>query len=243
MSQVERARRQRIWQLCALIVVAATVAVVAVAIGSGHSPARLTPGRPVPGAASTAALFAGIPQRGISLGDPRAPVTLVEFADLQCPFCGQFARDALPTLVSRYVRPGRVQVLFRGLAFIGPDSQRAALAAAAAGAQNRLWQFVELFYENQGVENSGYVDDRFLQALTQAIGGLAWTRLRSDRGAPAAHAQLEQAKAQASGYAIASTPSFLVARSGQPPTRYVPDALDAASFSSELDRVLAGGSP
>jgi protein-disulfide isomerase len=59
-------------------------------------------------------------------------VTLVEFADLQCPFCAQYARDALPRLIDRYVRPGRIRMQLRLLSFIGPDSECAARVAAAS---------------------------------------------------------------------------------------------------------------
>jgi protein-disulfide isomerase len=73
----------------------------------------------VAGAAESRALFAGVPQQGIALGRPNAAVTLVEFADLQCPFCAEWSRNALPELVRDYVRPGRVRIVFRGLAFNG----------------------------------------------------------------------------------------------------------------------------
>ena len=50
------------------------------------------------------------------LGSPDAPVTLVEYADLQCPFCAEWARGTFPAIVDEYVRPGQVRIEFRGLA-------------------------------------------------------------------------------------------------------------------------------
>ena len=54
-----------------------------------------------------------------------SPVTLVEYADLRCPFCAQFALEVLPTIVRRYVRTGRVKIEYRGISFIGDDSRTA----------------------------------------------------------------------------------------------------------------------
>ena len=107
-------------------------------------------------AAETEALLRGIPQDGIALGSPNAPVTLVEYADLQCPYCAIWAREAFPAIVDEYVRPGHVRLVFRGLAFIGPESDTALRTALAAGAQGRLWNVVHLLYGNQGAENAGW---------------------------------------------------------------------------------------
>lgn len=60
-----------------------------------------------------------------------------------------------PTVVRRYVRPGRVRLDLYTLTFIGPDSERAAGVAAAAAQQDAMWPFAELFFRNQGPENSG----------------------------------------------------------------------------------------
>ena len=68
-------------------------------------------------------LFAGIPQKGAVLGAANAPVTLVEYADPQCPYCAQWALGALPTIVQEYVRSGKVRIELRPLAFIGADSR------------------------------------------------------------------------------------------------------------------------
>ena len=100
-----------------------------------------------PAATPEPSLFAGIEQQGAALGSPKAPVTLVEYADLQCPYCAQWARDALPTLVEDYVKTGKLRIVFRGLAFIGPDSDKALRTAIAAGEQNHLWDVVHGLYE------------------------------------------------------------------------------------------------
>src|SRR5271154_2263812 len=78
-----------------LAVVAALIATILMATGCGSNA-----GAPKPGVtqangtgAEVASLLAGIPQRGNTLGDPTAPVTLEYFGDLQCPFCRQFTLD------------------------------------------------------------------------------------------------------------------------------------------------------
>jgi len=232
--------RARLYRLGALLVTAAAVTAVLVAILTAGSTSQLRPGKPVPGAPQTLALFAGIPQRGPALGSEGAPFTLVEFGDLQCPACAQFATDALPTVVARYVRSGRVRLIFRALDFIGADSRRAAEMAAALSAQDRLWQFVELAYRNQALENSGYVTDTYLRALAAAIPGVDVGRALAARGSAAARAQLAEARALARQAHVAFTPTFELARAGQPPRRFSPPGLDGGSFDGALARALAG---
>ena len=93
----------------------------------------------IPGQKESAEMLAGIPQSGIYLGNPSAPVRLVEFADLQCPFCREYTLQTLPQLVQDYVRSGKVRMEFRDLAFLGKDSVTAGRhAAAAARAEQAL---------------------------------------------------------------------------------------------------------
>ena len=67
------------------------------------------------------------------LGKANAPVTIVEYADFQCPYCAQWAVDSFPAIVNEYVRPGKVRVVYDGVAFLGPDSLTALQTAFAAG--------------------------------------------------------------------------------------------------------------
>ena len=150
--------------------------------------------------------MAGITQDGIALGDPAAPATLVEFADLQCPFCGVYGRDVLPTLLDRYVRPGKLRLELHVLTFLGEDSVRAGRVAAGAAAQDRLWSFTDAFYANQGEENSGYVTDEFLRSTTAAA-GVDLDAALADEGAPGV---LERARAEAERLAVQGTPAFFL---------------------------------
>ncbi|MFI4984978.1 MAG: DsbA family protein [Solirubrobacterales bacterium] len=232
--------RTRLYRLGALIVTTAAVATVLIAILSSGSTSQLVPGKPVPGTAQTLALLTGIPQRGAALGDPRAPVTLVEFGDLQCPTCALFAQETLPAIITRYVRSGRVLLVFRAVDFIGGDSARAARVAYALGTQNRLWQFIELMYRNQGLENSSYVTDNYLQALAGAIPGADVTGALAARDSPGVQSQLQEASGAAHRLGLTSTPSFLLSRTGEQPRRFSPAGLDESSFSERLDRLLGG---
>ena len=216
------------------------IAAVLIGVLGGGSTSDLKPGKPVPGAARTRALLAGIPQHGNVLGDPHAPLTLVEFGDLQCPACAQFSEETLPAIVRRYVRTGKLLLQFRALDFLGPDSLRAARMAVALGAQGAMFQFLVLMYGNQGLENSGYVTDNYLRALAGAIAGANGRLALSARGSSAVFAQLHEDQLLAKRYGLRSTPSFLLYRSGTAPARFQPTALDADTFSAELQRLLPG---
>jgi protein-disulfide isomerase len=233
-------RRRRLWQLGATVVVAGALVALAIAIaGAGDdNPGTVT--GPPQGVAETNALFRGIPQRGIEVGSANAPLVLAEFADIQCPFCGKFARETLPEVVRRYVRTGRVRVAWRGLAFIGKDSDRGARMAAAAGLQGKLWQFVELLYRNQGSENDGWVTDDYLRRIGEAV-GLDVDRAFEDRNSPAVDRQLEEAKTAAKAAGVDRTPGFTVSRAGGEPKKLDVDFSSVDEFTRALDDALAGG--
>ena len=144
----------------------ASVLIAASLVGGTESgPAAQPPAAPAAAAPEQDSLLRGIPQDGIALGDPKAPVTLVEYADLQCPYCAAWARDAFPAIVDEYVRTGKVRIVFRGLAFVGPDSETALRAALAAGEQGALWNLVHGLFASQGAENAGWVTDGLLRSL------------------------------------------------------------------------------
>jgi protein-disulfide isomerase len=141
-------------------------------------------------------------------------------------------------LLDRYVRPGKLRLEFRPVALLGPDSVRAARAAMAAAEQNRLWQFIDLFYVNQGRENTGYVTDRFLRGIAGGVPGLDAGRALRSSAAAAATTQLAENLALARRWAIPGTPTFLVGRSGGRMGRLVLPSHDPRPFTAVLDRLL-----
>ncbi|MEA2404459.1 MAG: hypothetical protein QOE08_1106 [Thermoleophilaceae bacterium] len=229
------ARRRRLGLLAAAVAVAVVIVAVAVILSSGGGQKKPAGGG---GSSAADALFAGIPQRGTELGSAAAPVTIYEYADLQCPFCADFANTTLPGIVTRYVRPGRVRLVFRNLTFLGPDSVRAAQAAGAAGLQNRLWNFVDVFYSEQLQENTGYVTDAFLRGIGGQVSGLNVAKMMGARADPTVRAQIVAARAEAKAAGVNSTPSFTIARGSAKPVAL--NAQSAGEFASAIDAALAG---
>jgi protein-disulfide isomerase len=98
------------------------------------------------------------------LGAAEAQVTLVEFADFQCPFCGRFFHDTLPTLKKLYLDTGKAKLIFQNFAFLGEESVRAAEAAKCAGEEGKFWPYHDRLYQKQNGENQGvFSDARLLQ--------------------------------------------------------------------------------
>src|SRR4051812_48259497 len=169
LSRLAPSRLLALAALCAALASGALVGASRLAAGADARVATAV--EPVDGV-GVAGLLRGIPQSGNVLGRPDAPVTLVEYADPQCPYCGIWARETFPTLVREYVRTGKVRIVWRGLAFVGADSRTALATAVAAGQQDRLFDVVALLYRNQGVENTGWVSDALLRRVGAAVPGL-----------------------------------------------------------------------
>ena len=192
----------------------------------------------VPGAADVARLLRGIPQHGSWLGKESAPLTLVEYVDVQCPFCAQFSREVFPTVVRRYVRTGRVRILFRGLAIVGPDSTAGLRAVVGAGKPNRLWNLLELLFANQGAENSGWLTTARISKSAAAVAGLDPKALARNVPAKWVSAQVQTMATAAKRARVPGTPFFEL---GRPPGSFAQIQLksfDPADFTSRIDDFL-----
>ena len=234
----ERAKAQRtkrMLQLGGVLLAAAVIVVALVLISSGGSDKKGgSPTGNANGSSQTAQLLGGIPQSGVTLGDPKAPITLTEYADLQCPFCKDYTINQFPGIVAKYVKTGKVKMVFKNYAFIGPDSLTAARAAEAAGKQNKLWNFIDVFYNNQGTENTDYVTDAFLTKIAKGA-GVDPTKMLADRQDPKIDTAIAKAQQDAQGAGVNSTPTFIIQKAGSPPQKAA-----AAQVEAALAKAAAG---
>lgn len=164
----------------------------------------------IQGSAEVGQLLDGIPQSGMALGEPSAKVTLLEFGDLQCPVCKGYSEEVLPAVIEGQVRSGEAKLSFNNYTIIGPESIPAGAAAIAAGEQGRGWNFVELFYRNQGEEGSGYVSDEFLTAIAKNADVPDIARWNRERRSKRILGEVEATTAQAERLGFTGTPSFAV---------------------------------
>jgi protein-disulfide isomerase len=218
-ERARAARRRRLIQLGGAVGLAAVVLVVAIALSSG--------GGAKPSPSQSVALLSGIPEHNGVLGKPSAPTTVTEYIDLQCPICARTSHDLMPSVISDYVRTGKVKLQARTLHFIGPDSTTAARFAAGAEAQGRLWPFIESFYAQQGAENSGYVTDAFLRTVA-AEAGVNADKALAYAATAKAQKPLTRADADAAKLGVDGTPTFVVQRGNGAPQVVSADGLVAA---------------
>ncbi len=208
----------------AVLLILVVIGVVLGIVLSGGSSKSSVPTRgslvnALPGAADVQRQLDGVQQRGSILGSLSAPVTLIEYVDLQCPFCREFDTEVLPTLISRYIRTGKLKFETRLLAFIGADSQRGRAAAIAAGRQNKLFNFTHLLYRNQGGENTGWLNDGMVTSAAASIPGLDVPRLLDEASSAGSDRQSSAYDAQATAANVDSTPTVFVGKSGTKPQR------------------------
>src|ERR1700727_1776451 len=236
------ARRKRLIQLGSVIGAVVVIVVVILVATSGGGTKKGLEKKPANGGGTpkvvteVTSLLASIPQNGNTLGDPKAPVTLQYFGDLECPICREFTEGALKPLIEKYVRTGKVKVEYHNLetATREPETFRTQQAAAlAAGKQQKAWDYIELFYHQQGQEDTGYVTEKYLQELAKQVPGLNLATWTTDRSDPEFTNTITSDAQAANNVGFTGTPSFLVGKSGSTLSKLEYASLsDPSSFES-----------
>ncbi len=238
------ARRTRLTRLGIVVaVVVAAIVVILLATGGGSKGGVVKnskeEGKVV---GEVTSLLSGVPQSASVLGNPKAPVTLVYYGDLECPICKEFTLEVLPSIVQQWVRTGKVKVEYRSLqtATREPEVFRTQqIAALAAGKQNKMWPFLELFYHQQGEEGSNYVTESYLQRLAQQVPGLSLTQWTSERNEPALANQLTSDAQAASSLGFTGTPSFQLGKSGAKLPTFEPGTFtEVAPYNAAIEKLL-----
>ncbi len=204
-------RRTRLLQLSAGGVFLAIIIVVVVIVvaGSGGSSSGGGAGN-FTEKAQVEELFAGIPQNATILGDPKAPVRLYEYGDLQCPICKDYSEEILPEIIENQVKNGEANITFRNYVIIGPQSIPAGEAALAAGAQGKGWSYIETWYRNQGEERSGYATDEYIESLAEYVGIPDMAKWKQEFQSGKYKKQVEATTRQAEKLGFTGTPSFSI---------------------------------
>jgi protein-disulfide isomerase len=238
-------RRKRLTRLAIVAAIAAAaLAVVVVTAGGSNSPPRPGSRQATTTAQAVSALLAGIPQRGNTLGQTTAPVTLEWYGDLECPFCKEFALGALPSIVRRWVRGGQLKIEYLSMETATREAkvfQAQQVAALAAGMQDRMWNFIETFYHEQGEEDSGYVTEQYLRGIASQIPGLNVALWSQDRHDPELAAQVGAERLAATRARYRGTPTFLIGVTGGALTEFELSKLtNPAPLDEAVEYLLRG---
>jgi protein-disulfide isomerase len=142
-----------------------------------------------------------------SLGADDAPVTVVEFADYQCPFCLRFAKSTFPLLKEKYIDTGKVRWVALNLPLpFHKDARKAAQAAHCAGEQDKLWEMRDILFRNPQKLN---VENLPAHAETLSLDMTAFNAcLQSDRHL----AEIDQDAKDAKAVRLTGTPSFIIGK-------------------------------
>lgn len=219
-------RRPRTW-LWLPVTTAGIVIVAAVAFALVNRPAR-RPAALVPAGVPQSVSAAGEP----ALGSPQARVTIDEFGDFQCPYCGEFVRETEPQIIAKYVATGKARIVWHTLAFIGPESALAGRAAWCAQQRGKFWDYFAVLYQHQGGENTGTFNTARLERWAGDVGldRAAFGECLAD---PRSLTGVETGTRTALRDGITATPGFLV--NGQKAT----GALSVAQLSAMIEKALA----
>jgi protein-disulfide isomerase len=190
--------------VAALVVVGIVVGVSLAGGGDDDSPSSIT------GAAEVQAQLEGVPQAGNVLGDPDAPVEIIEYGDMACPACREASTTTIPEAVDQIVKAGDAKLVFRPIAFISRSSERGALGAEAAGMQDAMWSFVELIYRNQGPESDqDWLTDELMTDAVEQL-GLDVDQWTADYQGEASEQQFIKTDSQAREDEVGVTPTFII---------------------------------
>jgi protein-disulfide isomerase len=224
----------------ALIIAVALAVVLAIVFTGGSGNSAVT-GSTLPDSATIEAQLGGIPQQGNVLGRASAPVTMVEYIDLQCPVCRQFETEVMPSIIQRYVRPGKVKVEVRPIAFIGPDSESGRRAMVAAEPQGKAFNFSQILYFNQGAENSGWLDDSMIASAATSV-GLDPQTILDTMDSQTVKDRTAVYDQQSRTDAVSGTPTIGIGKTGARPTYFPAGDPGLSAVTAALDKAIKNAS-
>ena len=242
-AQAAKDTARRRLQLMGSVVAIAVVAVVVILLATGGGGSHPLKSKEKEKEATVVdTLIAGIPQSGNTLGSPTAPVTLRYFGDLECPICKEFTLGVLPSLIEKFVRTGKMRIEYHSLETATREPEifkTQQVAALAAGQQDKAWYFIEDFYHEQGEEDSGYVNESYIQGLAEQVPGLNLAKWTSDRSNSSLAGEVEADAQAANDAGFTGTPSFLLGKTGGTLQKFSPgEYTEPSPYESAIESLL-----
>lgn len=171
-----------------------------------------------------------------NLGDPNAPVKIVEFSDFQCSACGVFYQNTEEALINEFVATGKVYFTYRTMGvWIGAESDLAGQAAYCAADQAKFWEYHDILFANQGAENAGLFSQQRLQAFAEEL-NLDMGDFNDCLSSGKYRSQTTQDRSDGDAAGVTGTPTFFI--NG----KAVKGAVDIATMRSEIEAALAASS-
>ncbi len=171
---------------------------------------------------------------GRIFGDANAPITIVEYADFQCPVCKRVETTLLPQIEKEYIQTGKVKLEFRMFPIIGQESWNAAQAADAAADQGKFWEYHDALFNAQGAENGGNFTFEKLVAIAERL-GLDVPKFSETLSSNAHLKAIQDEKDAATN--VHSTPTFYVTDGKT--DKMIVGAQSFGVFKSTIDELLA----
>jgi protein-disulfide isomerase len=145
----------------------------------------------------------------MAVGRVDAPVVMVLWTDMRCPFCALFNRETLPKLMDEYVRPGKVRIEVHDVAFFGKQSENAAVAARAAAAQGKFFEYLKAVYAVAPEGKHPKLPASKLVAFAEQVQVPDIARFTADLDSEPLHQLAQQSTTTAQGLGVSSVPFFV----------------------------------
>jgi protein-disulfide isomerase len=172
-----------------------------------------------------------LPDYASVMGNPKAKVTIVEFGDFQCPFCGKFFKESFSEIKKQYIDTGKVKFVFLNYAFLGQESTDAAEASLCAQDQGKYWEYHDQLFLNQKGENLGTFSDEKLKEIASSI-NLNVNEFDSCRSTDKRLKDVYKDFELGKKYGITGTPAFLIGK------QVIKGAVPMSNFKQAIDSQL-----
>jgi len=170
------------------------------------------------------------------IGDVNASVVMAYWFDFQCPFCQRFETETMPTLIEKYVKAGKLKIVFKDFQFLGEDSTTAGLA------ENAVWETApqsylawrSAMYEKQDAENGGWGKKEDIIALTRTISGIDADRISAlmEQKKEVYQKELDEDNQEGAKFGVSGTPGFVVG------DQFIIGAQPLNTFTQIIDALL-----